>query len=186
VIIVPSLDEVLCLHPLPQPPLDSSLFLGAGASAWQPLQELGVRLVQNPSHLNIGGLRVSLTSADALMPVLRELVLRPTGNKIEEGLRVLARQRSLFPVVPREPAHVSEEQASALNFPEDVTPDVVIFPSQMGAPSAHFVDGAMFVNPGRLCRGVLGTFAELSAKPRAGQSLEQCLRVDIQKLAAEA
>merc|ERR1719191_1501471 len=103
---------------------------------------------------------MSITSADALTPVLREIVLRPQGKKIEEAHRLLLRQRSLFPVVPRDPAQVSEARAAALDFPENQEPDVCIFPSVSGMPTGAFVDNSVIVNPGSLCRpAALGTFA---------------------------
>jgi len=183
VLIVPSLEEVLCFHPLPQPPLDSALSLGV--AAFEPLRRLGVRFVPNPSHIQVCGMRLSLSSADALSPVLRELVLRPQGKKIEEALRMLVHQRTFFPAFPRDPGHVSEARSGAFDFPDDVTPDVVIFPSQMGTPSGTFIDGTAFINPGVLCRATLGTFAEVWTKPRekgVTGGIEGRVRVDIQGL----
>jgi len=183
IFIVPSLEDVLCFHPLPQPPLDTAL--GFGVAAFEPLRRLGVRFVPNPSHVQVSGMRMSLTSADALSPVLRELVLRPQGKKIEEALRMLAYQRTLFPSFPRDPGHVSEARSGAFDFPDDLLPDAIIFPSQMGTPSGTFIDGTAFVNPGVLCRATLGTFAEVWIKPReigAVGSIEGRMRVDIQSL----
>lgn len=132
--------------------------------------------------MNVGGLRVNLCSADALAPILRELVLRPAGRKIEEALRLVMCQRTLFPALPRDPGHVSEERASMFDFLEGSSPDIIIFPSQMGTPTATFVDGTAFVNPGPLCRAALGSFAEISVRPAEnGETLEQCMRIDIQK-----
>ncbi|CAK0868470.1 unnamed protein product, partial [Prorocentrum cordatum] len=159
----PSPVEVLCFHPMPQPPLDTALEpLGLG-DALQPLRRLGVKFLPNPAHVQVNGLRVSLTSADALTPVLREIVLRPPqGKKIEEAHRLLLRQRSLFPAVPRDPAQVSEARSGALDFPDLLEPDVCIFPSLSGTPTGAFVDSSVFVNPGSLCRpAALGTFADL-------------------------
>ena len=71
-------------------------------------------------------IEVSATSADAISPLLREVVLRPEGRKIEEAhgpvegnhcrnqlhaaccqaLHLLLKQRCLFPVVPRDPPQV--------------------------------------------------------------------------------
>jgi len=183
IILVPSLEEVLCFHPLPQPPMDSAL--GIGVAAFEPLRRLGVHFVSNPSHVQVCGMRLSLTSADALSPVLRELVLRPQGKKIEEALRMLIHQRTFFPAFPRDPGHISEARSAAFDFPDDAPPDVVIFPSQMGTPSGTFIDGTAFVNPGVLCRATLGTFAEVWTKPQekgVAGNIEGRMRVDIQGL----
>jgi len=183
VLIVPSLDEVLCFHPLPQPPLDTALSLGV--AAFEPLRRLGVHFVSNPSHIQVCGMRLSLSSADALSPVLRELVLRPQRKKIEEALQMLIHQRTFFPAFPRDPGHVSEARSGAFDFPDDVAPDVVIFPSQMGTPSGTFIGGTAFINPGVLCRATLGTFAEVWTKPRekgVSGGIEGRMRVDIQGL----
>lgn len=188
VLILPSLEEALCFHPLPQPPLDDSLSIEP--PAFNGLRNLGVKFLPNPAHLEINGLRVSATSADALSPVVRELVLRPAAPKIEEALRLLLGQRTLFPVLPRDPAQVSETRAEALSFPGGATPDLCIFPSVVGVPTGTFVDGCAFVNPGQLCRGVLGTFAEVNVLPdakgaapgAAPLTIGQRARVDILKL----
>lgn len=183
VIIVPSLDEVLCFHPLPQPPLDISLSLEA--RSFQKLRSLDVHMVPNPAHLEINGLRVSLCSADPLSSVLRELVLRPAERKMEEALRLLLYQRTLFPVLPRDPPQVSEARADAFDFPDQHVPDMCIFPSQMGL-TGTFVDDTAFINPGLLCRGVNGTFAEMWIVPSGsksdGHKFCDRVRVDIQKL----
>jgi len=165
VLILPSLEEALCFHPLPQPPLDSSLCLENGS--FSKLQSIGVKFLPNPAHLEINGLKVTASSTDALSPVLRELVLRPAERKIEEALRLLLSQRSMFPVLPRDPAQVCEARAGALSFPYagQSLPDVCIFPSNAGGATGTFVDGTAFVNPGLLCRGTLGTFAEVSVLP---------------------
>lgn len=190
VLIVSSLEEALCFHPLPQPPLDASLSLEP--RSFSTLHSLGVKFLPNPAHLDINGLKVTASSTDALSPVLRELVLRPPERKIEEALRLLLKQRSMFPVVPRDPAQVCEARAAALNFPfaDGALPDVCIFPSAAGGATGTFVDGTAFVNPGLLCRGTLGTFAEVMVLPdssRAAQGgaplkLSERARVDILKL----
>jgi len=179
VFIVPSLDEVLCFHPLPQPPLDAQF---SRNSVLEQLNRLGVQFLPNPAHLDINGVKVSVTSADALSPVLREIVLRPEGKKIEEALRLLLLQRGLFPVVPRDPAQVCEARAAALDFVE--RPDVVIFPSVSGTANGTVVDDTVFVNPGPACRpAVLGSFAELWLSPLGAEKpLKERVRVDIHKL----
>merc|ERR1711972_27373 len=117
------------------------------------LRMLGVKFLPNPAHLLINGLKVSLTSADALSPLLREIVLRPEGRKIEEALRLLLYQRTLFPVVPRDPAQISETRAAALDFPlADQLPEVCIFPSAVGTANGCVVENTLFVNPGPICR----------------------------------
>jgi len=182
VLIVPSLEETLCFHPLPQPPLDAALGPCVEPGALEQLQRLGVQFLPNPAHLRINGLKVSLTSADALSPVLREIVLRPEGRKIDEALRLLLQQRSLFPVVPRDPPQVSEARAAALDFPEGV-PDVCIFPSVSGTATGTIIGDTVFVNPGPICRpAALGSFAEFWLVPSGGSSLKERVRVDIQKL----
>merc|ERR1719277_2006618 len=119
---------------MPQPPLDAELApsvenASGGINRLEQLKSLGVKFLPNPAHLDINGLRVSVTSADALSPVLRSgLVLRPEERKIEQALRLLQQQRSLFPVFPREPAGVCEARAAALDFPERSVPDIMIFP----------------------------------------------------------
>eukprot|EP00930_Biecheleria_cincta_P070356 TRINITY_DN5799_c0_g1_i1.p1 TRINITY_DN5799_c0_g1~~TRINITY_DN5799_c0_g1_i1.p1 ORF type:complete len:749 (+),score=108.20 TRINITY_DN5799_c0_g1_i1:97-2343(+) len=186
VLILPSLDEVLCFHPLPQPPLD--VLLGAVAPMLSPamerLKRLGARFLPNPAHVDLKGIQVSLTSADALSPLLREIVLRPEGRKIEEALRLLLLQQSLFPVVPRDPPQVSEARAAALDFPDGARPQLVMFPSIAGNATGLFVDDTVFVNPGPLCRpAAFGSFAEFWIAPSTGAArLQDRVRVDIQKL----
>lgn len=188
VFIVPSLDDVLCFHPLPQPPLDVALSGSAPVPGGpvERLRNLGVQFLPNPSHLRLNGVKISITSTDALSPVLREIVLRPEGKKIEEALKLLLWQRSLFPVVPRDPAQVSELRAAALNFPNRDVPDLLIFPSASGTAGGTFVEGSLVVNPGSLCRpAAFGSFAEIILAPqgsRSGSELRERLRIDIQQL----
>ena len=205
VFIVPSLDDVLCSHPLPQPPLDAMLCGGPPAaeatakrarrsaatsstlgSAMDQLKRVGVQFLPNPAHMEINGINVSLTSEDALSPVLRNLVLRPEGPKLDEALRLLLLQQGLFPVVPRDPARVCEERAAALDFPGGVLPDVCIFPSITGIVKGTLVDDTIFVNPRSLCRpAALGTFAELWLAPSTGgtrTSLSERFRVDSHRI----
>jgi len=188
VLLVPSLDEALSFHPMPQPPLDDVLIPSLGSARMEPLRRLGVRFLPNPAHLEINGLRVSVTSSDALTPVLRSgLVLRPEERKIEKALRLLQQQRNLFPVLPREPAMVSEARASTFLFPDSVVPDICIFPSVSGTPSGTLVEGRLFVNPGSVCRpAAMGTFAEIYLTTPPSDSGKAALRdrarVDIQSL----
>lgn len=193
VLIVPSLDEALSFHPMPQPPLHVGLAGCLPADSLEPLRRLGVQFLPNPAHISVNGLKISITSADALSPVLRSgLVLRPEERKIEQALRLLLQQRSLFPVLPRDPPQVSEARASALDFPEGAPPDVCIFPSASGSASGAFVDGRLFINPGPLCRpAATGTFAELYLAPPASAGAGQGLlseraRVDIKSFAEAA
>ena len=188
VLIVPSLDEVLCFHPLPQPPLDAML---SGApltpgSAMDQLKRMGIQFLPNPAHVDINGINVSLTSADALSSVLRNFVLRPEGRKIDEALRLLLLQQGLFPVVPRDPAQVCEARAAALDFPGGVLPDICIFPLNSGIANGTLVDDTIFVNPGMLCRpAALGSFAEVWLAPSTGgtkTSLRERFRVDIHRM----
>jgi len=199
VLLVPALEDVLCFHPLPQPPLDAMLGGPAAGAAGRALDELrgavpGLRFLPNPAHVRLGGTSVSLCAADALSPVLRSgLVLRPTeGRRLEAALRALLHQRCLFPVLPRDPPQVSEGRASALDFPDRAVPDLCIFPSQAGVASATVVDETAFINPGAVCRPVsLGSFAEvrLASAAQAGggaagaASLQERLQIEIHKLA---
>mmetsp|Transcript_18414 Transcript_18414/g.52841 ORF Transcript_18414/g.52841 Transcript_18414/m.52841 type:complete len:624 (-) Transcript_18414:216-2087(-) len=185
VFILPSLDEVLSFHPLPQPPLNLSLGPVLGQKGAEQLRRLGAQFLPNPSHLSIEGLRVTVTSADALSPLMRSgLVVRPEERRIERALRLLLEQRRLFPVFPRDPAMVSEARAAALDFPDGDVPEILIFPSATGTASGQFVDGRLVVNPGSVCRpAAMGSFAEVWLTPPpadgSGGALLQRARVDI-------
>jgi len=191
ILLVPSLEDVLCFHPLPQPPLDAMLAPVLGAQALGQLKSAvpGLRFLPNPAHVRLGSTVVTLCASDALSPVLRSgLVLRPEEKKIEAALRALVHQRCLFPVLPRDPPQVSEIRASALDFPDHTAPDVCIFPSQAGLPSATLVGETAFLNPGAVCRPAsLGSFAEVRLAPATGSggaaSFQERLQVEIHKLA---
>jgi len=190
ILVVPSLEEALSFHPLPQPPLDQSI--GVQSGAFDKLKRAGVMLLSNPSHVKIGDLNVSISSADVLSPLLRDIICKPEGKKkIQESLCQVLRQRNLFPVLPRDPAAVSEARAAALNFPEGGFPDLCIFPSQCGGLSCSFVDETAFLNPGPVARpAALGGFAELwltgGAEPSTSEDgaapLSSRMRVDFHRL----
>eukprot|EP00746_Dinoflagellata_sp_MGD_P164188 gnl/MRDRNA2_/MRDRNA2_92675_c0_seq1.p1 gnl/MRDRNA2_/MRDRNA2_92675_c0~~gnl/MRDRNA2_/MRDRNA2_92675_c0_seq1.p1 ORF type:complete len:630 (+),score=114.79 gnl/MRDRNA2_/MRDRNA2_92675_c0_seq1:94-1890(+) len=178
VMLVPSLDEALIFHPLPQPPMDLTMCLEGNPLA--VLQRQGVGFLSNPCMVKVNDVSIAVSSADALSPVLRDLVFRSNGKRIEEALRQLLLQRTLFPVFPR--SHpVSEAHADALNFPDDAMPDICLFPSAVAAGSGTFVDDCLFLNPGPLCRATLGTFAEVVVH-QGESALPDRVRVDIQKL----
>mmetsp|Transcript_35103 Transcript_35103/g.72151 ORF Transcript_35103/g.72151 Transcript_35103/m.72151 type:complete len:578 (-) Transcript_35103:87-1820(-) len=187
VFILPSLDEAVNFHPLPQPPMDIMLaqWLEEEATDLLQLQQMGVRFLSNPAHVELNGIKVSITSADALSPILREMVLRPEGRKVEEALQLLLKQRCLFPAVPRDPAQVYEAKAQALDFPWDGTsPQICIFPSPLAVMNGAVVENTLFVNPGALCRqAALGSFAELWIQPAEGVStMKDRVRLDLKKL----
>lgn len=190
IMVMPSLEDVLDFHPMPQPPLDVTLSALLGQSAVEPFVRLGVEFLPNPAHLHVNGLDITVSSADALSPVLRSgLVLRPEDKKLEQAMRLLLQQRCLFPVFPRDPPRVCESRSSQLGFPEGRVPDVVIFPSSFGTASGSFVDGRLFVNPGSVCRAAAaGTFAELFVAPPppggANASLPERARVDVKSIVA--
>lgn len=187
IFLMPALDEVMHFHPMPQPPYTSSMIREADQRGWltrMASNPLHVQMLPNPAHIRLSGLKMSLTSCDALQPLLRDILLRPEGKKVEESLRQLLRQRSFFPVLPRDPPQVSEARAAALDFPEGV-PDVCIFPSQCGGLSGTFVEETAFLNPGSVCKpAALGTFAEMWVVPRSEHSgpFNQRVRMDIHKL----
>ncbi|CAE7722727.1 POLA2 [Symbiodinium sp. CCMP2456] len=186
VFIIPSLEEAVNFHPLPQPPMDIMLaqWLEEATDLLQ-LQQMGVRFLSNPAHVEINGIKVSITSADALSPILREMVLRPEGRKVEEALQLLLKQRCLFPAVPRDPAQVYEAKAKALDFPWDgIAPQICIFPSPLAVMNGAVVENTLFVNPGTLCRqAALGSFAELWIQPAEGVStMKDRVRLDLKKL----
>ncbi|CAE7566238.1 HCN2 [Symbiodinium natans] len=186
VLILPSLEEAVNFHPLPQPPLDIMLsqWLEQEATDLVHLQQMGVRFLSNPAHIEINGIKVSLTSADALSPLLREMVLRPEGRKVEEALRLLLQQRCLFPVVPRDPAQVFEAKAQALDFPWDGAPQICIFPSPLAIMNGTTIENTLFVNPGSLCRQAApGSFAEFWIQPSDGASTtKDRVHLDVKKL----
>lgn len=178
VMLVPSLDEALVFHPLPQPPMDLAMCLEGSPLA--ALQRQGIRMLSNPSYIKVNDVSIAVSSADALSPVLRDLVFRSDGKRIEEALRQLLLQRTLFPVFPR--SHpVSEANAHALSFPDGGVPEICIFPSAVMSGSGTFVDNCLFLNPGPLCRATFGTFAEVVVH-QGDTSMQERVRVDIQKL----
>merc|ERR1712146_623460 len=144
------------------------------------LQRQGVRFLPNPSYIKVNDVSIAVSSTDVLSPVLRDLVFRSSGKRIEETLRQFLLQRTLFPVYPRS-NQVSEANADALNFPDGIVPEICIFPSAVVSGSGTFVDDCLFLNPGPLCRATLGTFAEVVIH-QGGSSLQERVRVDIQKL----
>jgi len=163
VAVVPSLEEILNFHPLPQPGLDTML----APMLMDPhgLDGLrGVQFLPNPVHLQLENqVLLSITSADVLMPVLRSgLVLRPEEKRLDAAAKALLLQRSLFPVLPRDPAQVSESRAQALNFPEERLPDAIVSPTQVGDLGGTRVAATMFANPGSVCGPTSrGGFVEL-------------------------
>ena len=55
-----------------------------------------------------------------------------TGGKIDESVRSILQQRTFYPLYPGNQATPIElEQINKMMFPEGVTPDILITPSQL-------------------------------------------------------
>lgn len=90
----------------------------------------------------------------------------PSGGKIEESVKTILQQRTFYPLYPGNQATPIEwEQYAKMMFPEGMTPDVLITPSQLKL-FAKEIEGVICVNPGTIVKGeAAGSYANITIDP---------------------
>ncbi|CAG7854041.1 DNA polymerase alpha subunit B [Serendipita indica DSM 11827] len=166
-LIVSSVRDLISHHAVyPQPPL-------------QLPQSSRIVVLPNPCTFTIDHVRFSVTSVDVLFHLQRQLLRKkviPTGTPppIDQmsilGSCVLE-QRSFYPLFPAEPelhADVNLDVShSELLKLEDVAPDVLILPSNLGK-FHKVVHGTTVINPAFASKGVHATLNISSARSSSG------------------
>ena len=168
-IIVPSTSEARIDVPLPQPPINT-----LRVPIWQQLtKELPshVKCVSNPASLQIGGLNVMITSADALSSINTNLLYKQGENqqsRVDACLEQFLKARTLFPVMPSA-LRVEPSLRHTLDISDDGDsfPHIIILPSLSGKRFVKKIAGRVFVNPGFMsdATGSSSSIAELVLNP---------------------
>ena len=176
-VIIPSANEARFDYPIPQPPINKS-----SSCIWELfVRELpkSVKFHSNPCTLHVGGMKVLVTSSDALS-VINSNVLFKQGEsqvgRVDACLDQIVRSRSLFPVMPN---NVRIDHASR-HLADNVLPDIVVTPSLAGKRFIKKINGRVFVNPGFMSDppGTTSSLAEIVIGVPAGDPHDVCGRVE--------
>jgi DNA polymerase alpha subunit B len=159
-VIVPSAREIEHLSPLPQPAYSQTSFpMTAGVP--RPI------LMSNPSTFKINDITVGVVNTDIFKDMCGSLLTKQCSeSKIDLSLKSILQQRVYYPLYPGNPSTPIEwEQFEKMMFPNGVTPDILIVPSQLKL-IAKVVEGVVCVNPGYMVKGeAAGSFANITIDP---------------------
>ena len=90
-------------------------------------------LLGNPQMFRINEVTVGVINADVIKDLCASTHNRgQQGGKIEESIKSVLQQRTFYPLYPGNQATPIEwEQCAKMMFPDGVTPDIIIAPSQL-------------------------------------------------------
>ena len=122
-VVVPSAREIHHISPLPQPAFNVDLFPSGMETV----------LLGNPQMFRVNDITFGLINADIIKDLCASTHQRnPVGGKIEESVKSILQQRTFYPLYPgNQVTPIEWEQYTRMMFPEGVTPDVLITPSQL-------------------------------------------------------
>ena len=182
-VIVPSTNEAGFDFPVPQPPLSKAPV----SSIWNTLvKELpkSVQFHSNPCNIDMGGMKILVTSVDALSAINSNVLFKQGGGgennlgRVDACLDQIVRSRSLFPVMPNNLRldHASRHLADISHN----IPDIIVTPSLAGKRFIKKINGRVFVNPGFMSDppGTTSSLAEIVITPPAGDPNDICARVN--------
>ena len=147
VLLMPSVYDVEHPYPIPQPPLDLQRFFPN--KQWNH-----IRLLSNPGSFIIqGALRVALTSADPISPLLTTFITKgyQGSQRLYELHATLLRQLSFFPTfplnLPIDPMRFSKPPCT---WTPDSLPHILIYRCEKIPPDFKMIQGRLFINCGKL------------------------------------
>ena len=90
-------------------------------------------LLSNPSTFKINDITVGVINTDIFKDMCGSLLTKQCSeSKIDLSLKSILQQRVYYPLYPGNPSTPIEwEQFEKMMFPEGVTPDILIVPSQL-------------------------------------------------------
>lgn len=156
VLLVPSPRDLLADPRFPQPAYPGHIV--------PPALEGSVLLLPNPAMISVEGTRISLCSADVLLPLgMVEYHRASEGDRLHHLCTYLHQQASVYPLQPA-PVGINLEVGTLeqLEWSGESYPDIHVVTSQLRC-FARQLDPTLYVNPGQFCRKqAVGTAALLS------------------------
>lgn len=153
----------------------------------------------NPGQFSINELMFATANCDVMRGVAQTEYTKSNPEHImARAARHVVEQRSLYPLLPgpfaKQPGIPEENQTLTYHHLDkaylglcdfvDVTPDIIIMPSQM-TPVVRVVSSVVIINPGYLTRvDSGGSYAQITTKPYEGGDAKawERVRVDLKKI----
>lgn len=186
VVLVPSVKDVFHRYcAFPQPPFPNQTYSSKCKN---------VHFVANPAAFEVNGVRVAVSTCD----ILKHLSGFERGGKgkntekqqTDRMTRLcshLVGQKSVYPLFPPHPDANFESHDATVPLRvgmDERVPDLIVLSSDLAAggwKNALSGNKTMFVNPGKVCRGVnAGTFCKVSFS--GGEDFADSARLELHKL----
>lgn len=171
IIIIPSLNDMVSMHPFPQPPLSKN-------------STEKVSFLPNPSRFSIGGVEFGLINTDVIRQTLAKLYLKNgTKHRLHHAVEEILKQRSFFPLhPPKEETSIDISQYKLYEMPQ--APDVLITMSELPVFTDCIEGKTVFLNPGLTTKNnQRGTYGVVTINADGNiQDLKSKIRVDIKNI----
>lgn len=171
IIIIPSLNDMVSLHPFPQPPLTNT-------------STENVLFYPNPARFSIEGIEFGVMNTDILRPLLGSMINTETkSHRLTCIMEQIIRQRSFFPLYPAPKKDVSVDVSQYQKYEMPEAPDVFIAVSEIPAYTAYLEGSSVLINPGFSTKGSkAGTYSCISIHRNGSADLKENVRVDIKSI----
>ena len=186
VVLVPSVKDAFHRYcAFPQPPFPNQTYSSKCKN---------VHFVANPAAFEVNGVRVAASTCDILKHLSGferggkgKNTEKPQTDRMTRLCSHLVGQKSVYPLFPPHPDANFESHDATVPLRvgmDERVPDLIVLSSDLAAggwKNALSGNKTMFVNPGKVCRGVnAGTFCKLSFS--GGEVFADSARLELHKL----
>ena len=187
VVLVPSVKDTFHRYcAFPQPPF------------FETAKCKNVHFVANPSAFEVNGIRVAVSTCDILKHLsgferggkgktTTEQQQQQQTDRMTRLCSHMVGQMSMYPLFPPHPDAKFESHDATVPLRvgmDERVPDLIVLTSDLAAggwKNALSGNKTMFVNPGKVCRGVnAGTFCKISSS--SGENFAESARLELHKL----
>ncbi|CAL6302733.1 unnamed protein product [Bathycoccus prasinos] len=187
VVLVPSVKDAFHRYcAFPQPPF------------FEASKCKNVHFVANPSAFEVNGIRVAVSTCDILKHLsgferggkgktTTEQQQQQQTDRMTRLCSHMVGQMSMYPLFPPHPDAKFESHDATVPLRvgmDERVPDLIVLTSDLAAggwKNALSGNKTMFVNPGKVCRGVnAGTFCKISSS--SGENFAESARLELHKL----
>ncbi|CAL6303694.1 unnamed protein product [Bathycoccus prasinos] len=187
VVLVPSVKDAFHRYcAFPQPPF------------FETSKCKNVHFVANPSAFEVNGIRVAVSTCDILKHLsgferggkgktTTEQQQQQQTDRMTHLCSHMVGQMSMYPLFPPHPDAKFESHDATVPLRvgmDERVPDLIVLTSDLAAggwKNALSGNKTMFVNPGKVCRGVnAGTFCKISSS--SGENFAESARLELHKL----
>ena len=184
VVLVPSVKDAFHRYcAFPQPPF------------FETSKCKNVHFVANPSAFEVNGIRVAVSTCDILKHLSgferggkgKTTTEQQQTDRMTRLCSHMVGQMSMYPLFPPHPDAKFESHDATVPLRvgmDERVPDLIVLTSDLAAggwKNALSGNKTMFVNPGKVCRGVnAGTFCKISSS--SGENFAESARLELHKL----